>query len=246
MQTIFGQSVGDSIIVTRVLPYNEKKGRQFIMQCPCGVEFKRAASHLKQRNDTVLCRTCLVEKSRTGCFTESKVVHGETGTPLHNAWIYMRRRCYDKNLHNYANWGGRGIKVCDEWVNDYIAFARYSRATIGERPSKQHSIDRIDNEGDYAPGNIRWASPKQQANNRRIHPVTGGHWLNRVKSLPSYDDPIWLHILEPFLKHRIDRALVVELLRLNDHRLREICKAHGIKFRNKARATSERDDEDLI
>ncbi len=75
----------------------------------------------------------------------------------------MKTRCYNTKYRDYAHWGGRGITVCDAWRDDFAAFF----AHVGVRPSRGHSIDRIDNERGYEPGNVRWATYSQQNNNRR-------------------------------------------------------------------------------
>jgi len=75
----------------------------------------------------------------------------------------MRRRCTDPNHPNWKWYGGRGISVCDDWQQHFLHFFEH----VGERPSPKHSLDRIDNDGNYEPGNVRWATAKQQQNNRR-------------------------------------------------------------------------------
>ena len=74
----------------------------------------------------------------------------------------MRQRCYTRNVEKYEPWAGRGIEICERWAD----FANFL-ADMGPRPSPHHSLDRRDNDGNYEPGNCRWATAKQQANNRR-------------------------------------------------------------------------------
>jgi hypothetical protein len=110
-----------------------------------------------------------------------KQYHGMTGTPEYRAWLGMLARCYNPNVKYYERYGGRGIKVCDEWRNSFENFYAY----IGPRP-KGTSVNRIDNDKGYEPGNVEWATQQTQVRNRGLNSrnksgVTGVHWDKRAK-----------------------------------------------------------------
>lgn len=86
------------------------------------------------------------------------------GQKIYSAWSDMKARCLNPSNRDYINYGGRGISVCDEWQNDFLAFVEH----IGQPPSERHSIDRIDNNKNYEPGNVRWATYHEQRSNTRL------------------------------------------------------------------------------
>lgn len=103
--------------------------------------------------------------------------HGLSYTPEYRAWQQMVRRCHNPEHPAYANYGGRGILVCDEWREDVTAFV----ADMGERPSPAHELDRIDNDRGYFPGNVRWTDRVTNSRNRRS---------NRVLEIDGFSQPV--------------------------------------------------------
>lgn len=91
--------------------------------------------------------------------------HGRSRTKEFRAWANMRKRCHDSRGPNFADYGGRGIKVCSAWLGP-MGFARFL-ADMGEAPTPKHEVDRINNDGDYTPENCRWATRKTQNRNTR-------------------------------------------------------------------------------
>lgn len=119
------------------------------IKCYCGNTFVRRANDIKT-GDTSSCG-CLLPR------------HNLSGVPEYNIWNLIKARCYNINNPRYIDYGGRGITVCDTWLNDFTIFYR----DMGPRPSSKHSIERKDNNGNYCKDNCIWETSKNQARNKR-------------------------------------------------------------------------------
>lgn len=92
-----------------------------------------------------------------------KTKHGMCGTKVYQAWKGMKQRCYNKNYQHYERYGGRGIKMSSEWFNSFETFYK----DMGDPPTPQHQIDRINNDDNYCKDNCRWATPSENCYNRK-------------------------------------------------------------------------------
>lgn len=101
--------------------------------------------------------------------------HGMRRTPEYDTWQHIINRCENQKCDKWQHYGGRGVRIAPEWRHDFAAFY----AHVGPRPSAQHSIDRIDPEGHYEPGNVRWADRKQQRANRRSTAGVSTYWRGK-------------------------------------------------------------------
>ena len=133
---------------------------KWLCECECGNQKIIRSSKLRSGN-TRSCG-CL----RREIIRERNTTHLETKHYLHRLWSGIKTRCYNENNSRWQHYGGRGITMCEEWRDDYLAFRDYILKNLGDKPSPDYSLDRIDNDGDYTPGNLRWADYETQNNNR--------------------------------------------------------------------------------
>lgn len=147
-KNLLGQVFGRLTVISR--SNNDKwNNAKWLCRCECGNE-KIISGQLLRNGEA---RSC-------GCI---KRKHGQSNTPTYRSWMRMRERCCRPGDKRYKDYGGRGIIVCDRWRNSFENFF----ADMGERPSSKHSIDRIDVNGNYEPGNCRWSTTVEQRHNRR-------------------------------------------------------------------------------
>lgn len=134
--------------------------------CDCGSTIRTVAYSLKSGRTTSCGCRMMEESSRIIRAYNSEVGHGLRFHPLYKTWDSMIRRCLNPAQPRYRDYGGRGITVCERWRGLPDGLRNFIE-DVGERPSPKHSLDRINNDGNYEPANCRWATASEQAYNRR-------------------------------------------------------------------------------
>jgi hypothetical protein len=136
-----------------------KGGDMVLCRCDCGTERLRYARQVKNSAS----RSCGCLKSEATA--KRNATHGLSGHPLYGTWLHMVHRCTRPDLPQWADYGGRGIRICDRWLGE-DGVANFI-ADMGPKPTPQHSLDRIDNDGNYEPANCAWTTKAEQSRNTR-------------------------------------------------------------------------------
>ena len=169
--------------LTIINEYSRNGKRLALCRCECGTE-KEIKKCKVTSGETKSCGCLVAEasrktineirktrilspaaRSRMGGATRFIPKHGARNTPEYHIWVSMKARCLNHNCENYESYGNRGIVLCNEWRDSFESFLN----DMGKRPSPSHSLDRINNDGDYRPDNCRWATPKEQQRNKRTN-----------------------------------------------------------------------------
>lgn len=198
--TPIGKTFGLRTVIAEAPPPPRRKGGRFVFcVCRCGAIDVVSLAALRSGTRTAC----------TSCYERHKL-HGMTRTPTYVVWVGMKLRCLNPNNHAYDRYGGRGITICEEWVNSFDAFLK----DMGPRPSPKHSLDRIDNNAGYTKSNCRWCEAEVQQNNRR------NNWLvtfnGRTMTLTQWSRETGLSY--GTLKFRINKGWGIERALTTPHR----------------------------
>ena len=165
---VAGQRFGRGVVIdpeVSVSGASGKRRRAAVLRCDCGMDYTALLANLAKPDHTKSCGCLRRDQAKAWAASgEPGKTHGCAGHPLFDTWRKMISRCENPQHHAYRRYGGRGIRVCERW-HDLRLFVEDIERDLGPRPNGK-TLDRINNDGGYQPGNVRWATAKEQAANR--------------------------------------------------------------------------------
>ena len=190
-----GQQFGRLVVLKRA-ETSEKSKPKWLCRCECGNEVTVIGHSLRSG----ITRSC-------GCLRNENVglspVHGASHSRLYKIWDSMKYRCYNSKCQYFHRYGGRGIAICDEWRDNFVAFREWALSS-GYRDDL--SIDRIDNDGNYCPENCRWATRKVQGNNQSTNHLL--EYNGEIKTISQWSEITGIR--HDTLLHRIKLGWSIE------------------------------------
>lgn len=196
--TVYSPVIGDvfgNLTVIRII--RKTAGLSVVCKCKCGKEREFKACEIY--GVTKKFASCNIN----GCRRDPIVKHGckrggkNGSTTEYVCWVSMIQRCTNPSVKNYHRYGGRGIKVCARWLNSFQAFLE----DMGEKPTSKHSIERKNNNGNYEPGNCKWATQKEQSNNQCTNRFITAN--GKTLTVSQWSDK--LGVTQDFLNNRVHR-----------------------------------------